>query len=62
VRKLLVLLVMFAALVVAPVAQAGTTVHYINCGTGAYLFYVTLTWNGYSWDVSTSRQPIWGSC
>jgi hypothetical protein len=61
-RKLLVAAVAALALLVAPAAQAGTTVHYINCGTGAYLFYVTLTWNGYSWDVSTSRQQVWGSC
>jgi hypothetical protein len=61
-KKLVLLLSVVAALFVAPTAQANTTAHYINCGTGAYMFYVTLTWNGYSWNVSTSRHQIWGSC
>jgi hypothetical protein len=61
-KKLVLLLSVVAALFVAPTAQAETYTHYVNCGTGAYVVTVYLTWNGYSWNSSSTLQQIWGRC
>jgi hypothetical protein len=62
-KKLLALIVVsVTALFCAATASAETYTHYINCGTGAYIYTVNITWNGYSNVITTSTSQIWGRC
>jgi hypothetical protein len=37
--------------------------HYINCGTGAYIYSYDLVWVGGHWEQrNVQRTQIWGSC
>ena len=62
-RKLLVAAIAALSLAVVPAASAQQYNHYINCGSGAYIYSYDLVWMGAHWEqVNVQYTQIWGRC
>jgi hypothetical protein len=65
VRTFLVAVIAALSLLIVPSASAQQYNHYINCGTGAYMFSYDLyqACPYCHWQViNVERHQIWGSC
>jgi hypothetical protein len=63
VKKLLIAVIAALSLLVVPSASAQQYNHYINCGTGAYIYSYDLVWVGGHWEQRNVQiTPIWGRC